>query len=452
MTIETHTARFSIEGEFLTETARHLMLSENPSGAWRLITRGIDGDGVADAVQGILDGCKKLTGTNDLELVDEDPANVESYLRSLRYIFGGRIRINGTWWRPVATINPGPESARFASEGSFCDLSGSAAMRAWSQRRAAFYCGPCERAVFDETDRRYVVWETCGEPPHWWDPHPSHRAALTHALEGGRRLDERGEDVRDREVLDAMKSRVEPDEYAEARRVLQEAAEEERSIKLAALIEDIREKVRAQAGDDTFELVVPADDRTQDRHGLEREPTAERRITVPRAPFWRWALGRTALRHMAPPWEEVSPSGLKLQLDDPCHTDWMLGAGLDLSEDYAYNSPVSIAASEEAHRIQEEVGNFEVAVLVDSGYVHGEVGKEILVLPNLSVKYAVDAMQPGVRAIIAEVGGALAHLSTVGREQGWTIMRVSDAVSRYPKGTRLALDPGRGLIVLTPEP
>lgn len=38
----------------------------------------------------------------------------------------------------------------------------------------------------------------------------------------------------------------------------------------------------------------------------------------------------------------------------------------------------------------------------------------------------------------------LAHLAIVGREQGITIMRVPDAMTRYPKGVRVHLYPTTG--------
>jgi len=76
-----------------------------------------------------------------------------------------------------------------------------------------------------------------------------------------------------------------------------ESTEEDRYQEYQRLCVKIANKVRDQAGDDTFELVVPA-----------CEGAEEHRLTVPRAAFWNWALSRTSIRHLAPPWEPRVPS------------------------------------------------------------------------------------------------------------------------------------------------
>jgi len=81
----------------------------------------------------------------------------------------------------------------------------------------------------------------------------------------------------------------------------------------------------------------------------------------------------------------------------------MLGAGLDLSESYL-NLSLRDASYTEMFRIQEEVGSFKAAVLVDHGYVWGKVGTEILVLPNLGKEYAEAALKPDVKGIVCETG------------------------------------------------
>ena len=138
---------------------------------------------------------------------------------------------------------------------------------------------------------------------------------------------------------------------------------------------------------------------------------------------------------------------MKLMLDSPYHTDWMLGAGLDLTEDYGFNSPVTNAAHQEMFRLQDELGDFEVTVLSDCGPVTGIVGAEIAVLPDLTKQHTEIALKS--KALIAEQGGMLAHLTLVGMKAGITIFRVPDAIARYPKGTLLTLLPAEGTIINT---
>ena len=458
--VEEHTVHFTVDGEGLTEMARNVLLSEDPGRAWRIMSALI-GEGSEDVGKAVLDGTMKLV--NDpkddtvLMAVDEDEAETKSYLRGLRYIYAGRIRMDRTWWRPVAVIDKyGPESSAWAlrgSEGVSPPRDGFRVLRAWCDRRADFFCDRREKALLmgEVPQRQYVIWETCGEPPMWWTPNHTPKEALLEAQEAGRRLEERGEGVPSERIVAALED--DPDVPYEESRTIREEHNEARAVirqveREAAMVE-IGEKVRKQAGDDTFVLIVEADEREHSAIGISVEPTPAREVVVPRAPFVCWALNRTALRHLSPPWKTVAPTGVKMMLDDPYHTDWMLGAGLDLSTDYGLNSPVTKAAHDELSRLQEEMGDFEAAVLVDHGTVRGVVGKEVLVLPNLSPAYAEAAMVPGVRAIIAERGGQLAHLSIVGREHGWTIMRVNDALTLYPEGTTVTLDPTTGTIRLS---
>lgn len=449
--IEPRTVRFSVVGEGLTDIARNMMLSDRPDGAWRLIAQGLIGDGREAAAQGVLDGSMKLVDGDDGQLVLKEDKDSDGYLTQLRFIYAGRIRMDDIWWRPVAVISYfGPDSARWASRDddplSNRDEHAARVMRTWFDRRAAFFCGRRERAIL--VNRQYIVWETCGERPYWWAPNNTPADAFAEAMGAGRRLDERGEDFTTRDVLESMQNddKISPQELRETRAEAEAAEAIARDAAHAALLEDIRDRVRKQAKGDTFVLVVPADPRTEGPFGSPREPTPERRLVIPRAPFWHWALGRTSLRHMAPPWEPVAPSGLKLSMDDPYHSDWMIGAGLSLQNDYGPNNPVSEAAREAMFALQERLGSFEVTVLVDNGPVLGKVGEEILVLPDLSVKHAPHVLDANPSALIAERGGAMAHLSVIGLERGLTILIVDDAMTRFQKGQQLCLEPAVGSV------
>lgn len=464
--VEEGTIHFTVDGGGMTELARNILLSEDPGRAWRIMSALI-GDGSEDVGKAVLDGTMKLVNAPDddtlLMAVDENKAETEAYLRDLRYIYAGRIRMDRTWWRPCAVVAKyGPRSCEWAQRklGKGLPLREGRAqrvIRAWSDRRAEFFCDKLERAILmgeglppapEAGHQRYVIWETCGEPPHWWPPNNTPEEALADSRKAGRRLYERGEDVSSHEIVKALEHEpgVSIEEANEIRNLQKDADSWVRQAEYEITLVKIGEKVREQAGDDTFVLVVPADAREHDALGRPVEPVPAREVVVPRAPFVCWALSRTSLRHLSPPWDLVARSGVKMMLDDPYHTDWMLGAGLDLSEDYGISKPVTAAAHEELYRLQEELGNFEAAVLVDYGPVSGIVGNEILVLPDLSPDHAEAAMEAKVKAIITERGGQLAHLAIVGRETGWTIMRVPDATTRYPEGVLLTLNPADGTI------
>ncbi len=224
--------------------------------------------------------------------------------------------------------------------------------------------------------------------------------------------------------------------------------------------EEIRRKVLKQSKGDMMDL-----------HAKDGRKVA----TVPRAPFMVWALNRTSLKHLAPPWQTISPPGLKMQMDEPAHTDWFYGATIYVSQDervrarfphaetldeakelaqawgaklgrydYDHNGLLSEAADHESFELQEKLGDFQTPVVVDAGDVVGEVGKEIVVIPNLQPDH-VDKIARA-KGIITQVGGAVAHIAQLALERSITIMRVEDAMTRFPEGTKLSLYPGEGRI------
>ena len=91
-----------------------------------------------------------------------------------------------------------------------------------------------------------------------------------------------------------------------------------------------------------------------------------------------------------------------------------------------------------------EEGFFELAescrTLVDAGPVTGVVGEDVLVLEDMHPDNV--ALLAGRRALLVERGGAAAHLAQVAREMGTlTVMLVPGAVTRFPRGTLVVIDP-----------
>jgi phosphohistidine swiveling domain-containing protein len=418
---------FRIYGKDMTTTARDMLLSERPGAAWRLLSEGLVGGdpGETDVIaREVLDGEKKLTGDSSKGIRVVNDKGAAGYKRDLKFVYAGRIRINGKWMRPFAEVTLlGPEDAEYANEGLPIPTIDSDRFEGWTRRRLEYYVRDDQRLLF--IDDRPVIFEMTSEPPFWWKENLTPRQALDEFLAVGRSLIQ---------IEHPHSEPVETDEEAEKREREKQAREYDKRAAEAekrynAEIERVREGVLKQAGDDTFQLHV-SDGRV---------------LTVPLAPFWHWALGRTSLRHLSPPWKPVAHSGMKLPMDNEYHTDWMVGAGVDLDE--SYNSEVAKAALNAASELQERLGDFEAMVIVEGrgSEITGVVGEGIVVLPNLSADHALAAMK--AQAIITEEGGQLAHLAIVALERGLTIMRVPDAITRYPEGTKVTLKPGTGKIV-----
>jgi phosphohistidine swiveling domain-containing protein len=157
----------------------------------------------------------------------------------------------------------------------------------------------------------------------------------------------------------------------------------------------------------------------------------------------------------------MSGEGWKQFGDDPYHTDWILGADLELSSWWG-NESLQGAAYEAMKIIQTRGRGSDPltgAVLVPLQYpvvgeaIHPQIDEtwyqegecqRVVVLPNLSPRY-VQALT-GASLVITENGGALAHLSQVSLERGIPILRVADALTHFPEGTQVRVEANSGVI------
>ena len=180
---------------------------------------------------------------------------------------------------------------------------------------------------------------------------------------------------------------------------------------------------------------------------------------VPALPFRAWARKLPLwpeVRCMVidPEWAAISPPCYRMQGDVPEHTDWLIAADLlDVwgrpSSDPERNVLHGLAyglAGDIQHNGKVGVPSKEAFTVLCPGQVRGlayapsepsdaiSVGT-VLVLPNLSADWYPHMV--AARAVICEVGGKLAHLAVVGREQGVPIIRIDGACEKFRTGMRV---------------
>lgn len=178
---------------------------------------------------------------------------------------------------------------------------------------------------------------------------------------------------------------------------------------------------------------------------------------------------------LIPPYKAFSPSGVKLQMDDPFHTDLWLGAGFDIDEAYKHGSDKTDALHDAIRMIEDEYREkmtFDFTILAN-GFEHkdithfsaevfeydGPLRKGVwssrhidcadkpknrhstarcIVIPRASVEFQI--MCTNADVIITEVGGSLAHMAIVSREQGKLLLRIDDAIKRFPPWSKFWID------------
>jgi len=217
---------------------------------------------------------------------------------------------------------------------------------------------------------------------------------------------------------------------------------------------------QAQAGG-FVEVPLPAEHEAEIRREYPSLPPGPLRI--PRAPLEQWALWRTAGAHLALPWKAVCHQGMKMMMDDPFHSDWMLGAGLELNAmQQSWKGPWGEALRQALYDLQvdiqdEKLGAKPAATLSGRGSVEGTIAHgprlardkqmpkpgDILVIPDAGprwVEMVLAATAGGVGGVITENGGEMAHLVTIARPEGIRMVRVANARTLYPDGTRVTMD------------
>lgn len=185
--------------------------------------------------------------------------------------------------------------------------------------------------------------------------------------------------------------------------------------------------------------------------------------TVPRLPFMHWAFKETKGTDKLPRYKYVSSIGLKVDNDNPLHSDWMIGGGLDLKEDYSHKSPIQAAANEAARKLQVEELDFECMVLASGNIVTGHIkhctidnadsvqAGDIVVIPKGSIDYQLHvqkAFEGTAGGVITTIANRVAHLVKVSREQGITMIVKPDAFETLPDGSLVTLNPDNGTIRL----
>lgn len=194
-------------------------------------------------------------------------------------------------------------------------------------------------------------------------------------------------------------------------------------------------------------------------------------LRVPKAPFEHWAVDLSGGSHLVSAWKTVSPVGVKQGADDPNHTDWMLGAGLDPNAMQSNGGnpnweELSAAAYSARAQVERRVLDFRCSVLLQGPVVMGRVHiperqddypsridgmPPVTVLRNAGSRWfdmALKTFEEG-GAVIVENGGETTHLVTEFRPMGsGPIIRIEGARKLYPSGTLLNVDPGHGRVTM----
>jgi len=517
--VESLSLHFSLEGAWFADMARDLLRE----GAWEralaMLTDSLQGITHEQAVA-ILRGRATLSGwsSKDGGIEYEELPDTHELAQEMDhvhdYLYGSCFRWRDDYWKPYAVVaGLGEPDMEFARTGRARTLrsSGFPDRERWryAALRSLFYANSVDSDLvvyvpFPSADSGTVVLcERTKMPPTWvraaTEAPERHLQALLEAgrtwqmrgaLELQSSVGKRGKQAPSRALTPAQAVQSPKEVSAEflARLEVVQTLEElsflraqfDRRFEEASHWDDTDPIVGAEKAAEAkrLELCRKAISAQADAEGgwmelkvTDREgdpiPGQAATLRVPRNPFLLWCLNGYDFENHGkerPSWQPVCPRGMKMYGDDPHHTDWMVGAGLDPESAYEAD-PASYAARVQASayllrtRIYSEWCQADFVILArgKQDRLYGEVvfpkpGEavppgSIVVIPHAGPEYqatlvsACKADQSGrAGAVICEVGGRLAHLAVVGREFGHTLLLLQNAMRRLKPGTLVTLD------------
>jgi hypothetical protein len=476
---------FNIEGRYLANLCRDMVREGNWERGLKMLTENLMGMTHEIAIS-ILKGEADLTGWSSDEagigLMGLDAAGelAVSMRERLDYLYGSVFRYRQGYWKPYARVLGWcREDMDFAhNESVFHILDGTPRTSGGRDnsklaRRSLYYANRPQEdlLVCVELANQLsidVLCERSDMPPLWFDVSTNEPLAhVRHVFETRPEvLEQRGADESQPSLAEVMrKAEASPAELNPTERAMREQEEDARyraerkshDEKVEQMRTAVREQTALKGGYLELAIQGPKGERYAPRPMLE----------VPRNPFLLWALRGfdfEANGKERPAWTPICPMGWKLPLDDRNHSDWVLGAGLDIDATYgadveAFERLVQSSAYEERARLVQEWTGSDFVVLARGSHKYLCANVVVAVphrrVPAGSIALAATAgpeyqlamesancedTQGNRGVLICATGGKLAHLAIVGREFKCTVLMVPNAVERFRSMNLMSID------------
>lgn len=191
----------------------------------------------------------------------------------------------------------------------------------------------------------------------------------------------------------------------------------------------------------------------------------KKRWRVARGALEGWSLGDWIEKTNALSWDIVSPLNIKIDGDNPYHTDIVISAGIkQLDNFYDEYFDFNSALYQEAEKICADYLNVNCRVLSGKGYVSGilcellqyelwrDAKTPVVIFPNASANmhmYAIEVWKRG-GVIIVPTGGKLCHLATISREYDGKLIQYSKCNELKNKKALITVDLSNSTINITP--
>lgn len=438
---------FRISGEFLTDFYRGLVTENKWVSAMNGLHQSLHGI-TMDQVVLVLKGDAKLCGENNDISFESD--NAIEYKKELEWMYSGIFEnSNGSCYKPYAYVKTvGANDAVYARR-KLCGIPNDASM--FYCERIKFYMEnpnddimsevPKQALQFFDNSISVILLGKCNTPPLWIETHRSVDAAIIDFL-NNRKLKEIGamdEDasslktnvniasktvIHSHDFNDECQSKThDTDTKEDANSIIDIERQEQEQLEFEKQIQTLRNEIIETANSYIY----------GEKGWFLLELKDGRSIKIPRPPFEQWAFSKINVKNIAIPWDPISPTGMKMYGDDPFHTDWILGAGLDLnvmtnqySHPDVYDEAIHEAAWAKRFELVSEKLNFDFLPLCGNKKFNsrcfipdlkkddpfdGFFNQEIIVIENLdATHFSLYQKIPDGSCILAGNGGPGSHM------------------------------------------
>jgi hypothetical protein len=408
---KTEYVNFSIEGGFITQHFRGLVLEGNWRKALIQLKEVLIGASDEHCIE-VLNGNCKLTGVNELFM--EEDHDSEEYKYEVLNMYKNLVEKNGITYRveaKISTIKPGDE---------------------YIFERMALYLDKPVDEYFFHNGIFYVANESGKSAPIWIDYkdlpcYDVEDLVDIKMSDNGSKEELKLKRIDSIIVKDAILNdvKIEDEEFFQEelgqRRIILNNLKDDADKKM---IQKIRATVIAQANQKGGFLTIEHKGKT---------------FKIPKLPYMHWVAShcynideRNFYEENLDDWVAISPLGLKMHNDDPYHSDYVIGAGFN-PKDF-YNSDFS----EACWNYFWHVVRLDMITISGSGIIKGSVKKvfehidpadcvdKIIVIPHAGVEYFEHAKV--AKLVIAAKGGPASHLALNAEEYSINLVLIEKAL------------------------
>jgi len=447
---------FSITGDFMTHHFRNLVRE----GKWRDALEGLQSSLLCESrsdsetlqvVHQILEGKKKLVGTNSLGLEDDNAFEDPDFICEQYSIYAKNIIIDdGKLFEGYGYVKMLEEDDFLAAMTmtQFEDMDRSDAFNLTRELAKAKLERSGDVTLYDDSRDAFLMMRPATpDYPVWLNKKTFMKLC---GLLSYYSLFDYG---------DAYQFEIEQEKSAANKRLMAtpESRPAERFFKrlkpVGPVCEDtLRKKVKEQA-DSCGGWIT-----------LHNEKLGKS-YTIPRNPFMRWAMGPTRSQKDCSkfPWNPVSPSGMKMPMDSSMHSDFWLFTGIPFEDAYEDDNNDTAFFNHCRFRYYTgHSGTFNNLMPLTNGTLRKNIQQALVVhintpeempkvLPTMGmvivIPQAGPAYEPLARKcadsgvpLISETGGKLCHLATVGREMGLKLFMLPNAREHLPDRLMINID------------